>query len=76
METRFMRKIRIFVKMRLRRGVRIFNHHLHLEPAGVIGPEATWVLVYDSYLHADTCLLRLIQEVIREYGHDRHLVGY
>jgi hypothetical protein len=59
----------------LRKGIRIFNHHLHLETAGVIGPEAIWVLQYGSHLHAHTRLLGLIQEVIREYGHDRHLVS-
>lgn len=51
---------------------------LFLEDAGVISPEEDgriWVLFYDSHMHCNHSLLKLLWEAAREYKDDRHLVG-
>ena len=49
-----------------------------LEKPGVISPPEEgwcWILFYGPYMHCDTSLWRLVKQVLREFGHDRHLVG-
>lgn len=54
----------------------LFGFLLFRERAGVISPGPCWVITYDCYMHCDENLLRLLWNVITEYKHDRHLVGY
>lgn len=59
----------------------IFNNRLFtlfLETPGVIAPEeqgSIWVLFYEDYMHCNHSLAKLLWELVKEYHHDRHLVG-
>jgi hypothetical protein len=54
----------------------LFGFLIFRERAGVISPGPCWVCIYDSYMHCDESLLRLMWSVMTEYRDDRHLVGY
>jgi len=46
---------------------------------GVVSPGTSWCCSYDGvpgYLHIHDTLHQLLWEVITEFRHDRHLVGY
>ena len=46
------------------------------ENPGVISRGTSWCCSYSSYLHIHDNLHQLLWEVITEFRHDRHLVGY
>jgi len=55
---------------------KVFGLVFWKEKPGVISPGPVWCCVYDCYLHTHDSLLLLIWEVITEFRHDRHVVGY
>jgi hypothetical protein len=57
----------------------LFGVTLLRERAGVISAGPCWVFMYGGvpgWLHVNESLLLLLREVIAEWRHDRHLVGY
>lgn len=48
---------------------------LFRERAGVISPGPCWVLFADSHMYTHESLFGLAVLVIREWRHDRHLIG-
>lgn len=45
------------------------------EKAGVISENPVWIMLHDGYIYTGDTLLKLLILVIREYKHDRHMVG-
>lgn len=45
------------------------------EPAGVISELPVWCCYSDGYLYIADTLLQLLLVMIKEWQHDRHLVG-
>lgn len=49
---------------------------IHHQVPGVISENYCWVVMYPGYLHIKDSFLSVLWEVLTEYKHDKHLVGY
>ena len=45
------------------------------EKAGIIGPTECWICLYDSYIHIEDTLPKLLWNVLKEFRNDKHFVG-
>ena len=55
----------------------IKSFRIFQEKSGVISPHPVWCCVYDGcYLHTCDSLPKLLWEVLTEFRHEKHLVGY
>lgn len=45
------------------------------EKPGVISPDSVWVGISDYYMYTHRHLIGLVWTMMREWNHDKHLVG-